>query len=200
MPIPKCLLMLASLGHFGRLSPAAVHSANCQFGSGVKWWIQVSSIVTYLCKNSFLLHWNSCKQHYELSMHCCFWSTVSKCGTSFEYSFLIDKCSCKMINTQVSNIFNSFAISHNFNLWSAKMSLRRFFSVFQDNCQIWATWAFSISGVCTTTCKVSIPFLLFLIDQSLNNTYEAIALLEQNFFPLESNALSTHGIQIFPLF
>ena len=43
-------------GHFGRLSPAAVHSADCQVDSGVKWWIHVSSIVTYLRKNSFLLH------------------------------------------------------------------------------------------------------------------------------------------------
>ena len=42
-------------GHFGRLSPATVHSADCQFDSRVKWWIHVSSIVTYLRKNSFLL-------------------------------------------------------------------------------------------------------------------------------------------------
>ena len=48
--------MFAS-GCFGWLSPAAVHSADCQFDSGVKWWIHVSTIVTYLCKNSFLLCW-----------------------------------------------------------------------------------------------------------------------------------------------
>ena len=40
-------------GRFGRLSDAAVHSADCRFDSGVKWWIHVSSIVTYLRKNSF---------------------------------------------------------------------------------------------------------------------------------------------------
>ena len=41
---------------FGELSPAAVHSADCRFDSGVKWWIMnVSSIVTYLCKKLFLL-------------------------------------------------------------------------------------------------------------------------------------------------
>ena len=38
------------------------------------------------------------------------------------------------------------------------------------------------------------------MKQSLNNTYQAITLLEQYFFPSESNALSTHEIQIFPLF
>ena len=74
-------------GRFGRLSPAAVHSTDCRFDSRVKWWIHVSSIVTYLHKNSFLLHWNSCKQCSESSMCCCFWSTVSKRGTHFEHSF-----------------------------------------------------------------------------------------------------------------
>ena len=52
-------------GHFGRLSPAAFHSADGRFDSGVKWWIHVSSIVTYLRKNSFLLLWKSCKQRFD---------------------------------------------------------------------------------------------------------------------------------------
>ena len=55
-------------GHFGQLSPAAVHSADCRFNFGVKWWIHDVSIVTYLCKISFLLHWNICKQRSELSL------------------------------------------------------------------------------------------------------------------------------------
>ena len=38
------------------------------------------------------------------------------------------------------------------------------------------------------------------MEQSPNNTYQAIALLEQYFFPSKSNALSKHEIQIFPLF
>ena len=38
------------------------------------------------------------------------------------------------------------------------------------------------------------------MEQSSNNTYQAIALLGQNFFLSESKALSTHEIQIFPLF
>ena len=112
-------------GHFGQLSSAAIHSADCRFDSGVKWWIHVSSIVTYLYKNSFLFHWNSCKQCSEL-LTCRFWPTVSKCGNHFEHSFLIDKSSCKMVNTLLSDIFNSSAISCNFNLRSAKTSLRSF--------------------------------------------------------------------------
>ena len=110
-------------GRFGRLSPAALHSSDCRFVSEVKWWNHVSSIVTYLHKISFLLPWNSCKQLSESSTRCCFWSTVSKRGTHFEHSFLIDKCSCKMVNTLPSDIFNSSAISRNFNLRSAKTSL-----------------------------------------------------------------------------
>ena len=38
------------------------------------------------------------------------------------------------------------------------------------------------------------------MEQSPNNTYQAIALLELYFSPSESNVLSTHKIQIFPLF
>ena len=111
---------------FGWLSPAAVHSTDCRFDSGVKWWIHVSSIITYLHKNSFLLHWNSCKQHSESSTHCCFLSTLRKRGTYFEHSFLIDKCSCKMVNILSSDIFNFSAITRTFNLWSTKTSLWSF--------------------------------------------------------------------------
>ena len=50
-----------------------------------------------------------------------FWTMIH-----FEHSFLIDKCSCKLVNRQPSDIFNSSAISHNFNLQSAKMSLWSF--------------------------------------------------------------------------
>ena len=84
-------------GHFGRLSPAAVYTTDCRFDSGVKWWIHVSSIVICLLKNSFLLHWNNCKQCTELSTCCCFWSTASKRSIDFEHSFLIDECSCKIV-------------------------------------------------------------------------------------------------------
>ena len=38
------------------------------------------------------------------------------------------------------------------------------------------------------------------MEQSPNNTYQAIALLEQYSFLSESNALLTYKIQIFPLF
>ena len=54
-----------------------------------------------------------------------FYSTLSKCITHFEHSFLIDKYSCQMVNTLPSDIFNSSAISPNFNLQSAKISLQQ---------------------------------------------------------------------------
>ena len=62
----------------------------------------------------------------KLLTRCCFWSTVSKHSTHFEHSFLIDKCSYKMMNTLPSDIFNSSAISCNFNLRSTKTSLCNF--------------------------------------------------------------------------
>ena len=118
----KTLPDVCVFGCFGRLSPGSVLSAECRFNSRVKRWIHVSSIVTYLHKNSFLLHQNSCKQHSESSTHCCFWLTLSKRGTILEHSSLIDKCSGKMGNTLSSDIFNSSAISGNFNFWSVKTS------------------------------------------------------------------------------
>ena len=165
-------------GCFGWLSPSAVHSADCRFGSRMKRWIHVSSIVTHLRKNSFLSRWNCCKQRCESSISC-FWSTVRKHIT---HSFL---CSCKMVNTLASGIFNSSAIPRNFNLQSAKTNLWRYFGVFRDNSRIWANWAFSIICVSTTVFKVSIPPLnrCFLRSIVWNNTYQAIALLEQ-YFPI----------------
>ena len=107
-------------GQFGWLSPVALHSADSWFDYEVKWWIHVLSSVTYLCTNSFLLSWNSCRQCSESSTLCCFWLTVSKHCTHLEHSFLSDKCSYKMVNILLSDIFNSSAVSHNFNLRSAK--------------------------------------------------------------------------------
>ena len=117
LPADVCIF-----GHFGQLSLAAVHWCD----SGVKRWIHISSIVTYLCKNSFLLHWNSCRQCSESLICCCFWLTASKRGTHFKHNFLIDKCSCEMVNTLPSDTFNSSAVSSNFNLQLAKMSLWSF--------------------------------------------------------------------------
>ena len=162
-------------GRFGRLSPAAVHSDDCQFKSGVKWWIHVSSVVTCLHKNSFLLCWNSCKRHSELSMHC-FWLTEQTWHplwtrlfhwqmfmqngeyTAFWYLQLL----CYLTQLQ-------FMIGQN--------EFMEFFDVFWDNCWIWATWTSSIICVC----MIMIKLLL-----CLNSIF--------------SNQKATHEIQIFPLF
>ena len=73
-------------------------------------------------KTPFLLHWNSCEQRSESSTHCCFWSTVSKRTSHFEHSFLIDKCSGKMVNILYSDIFYSSYIPDDFNLGWDKTS------------------------------------------------------------------------------
>ena len=135
LPSDMCIF-----GRFGRLSSAAVHSADCRFDSRVKWWIHVLFIVTYLRKNSFLLRWNNYKQHSESSTHCWFWSTVSKRGTQIEHSFPIDKCSCEMVNTLPFDIFISTAISCIFNLRSAKTSLWRLAWWFECSPMARETW------------------------------------------------------------
>ena len=113
-------------GRFGRLSPAARHSAACRFDSGVKWWIHVSSIGTYRRRKSFLPRLNSFKQHSECSTRFCFWSGVSERGTLFENNLRIPKDSCKIVNTLPSVIFKVSVISRNFNLRSLKTMLWTF--------------------------------------------------------------------------
>ena len=51
------------------------------------------------------------------------WANVAP---TLNTAFLIDKCSCEMLNTLPSDIFNSSATSRTFNLWSAKTSLWSF--------------------------------------------------------------------------
>ena len=134
-------------GHFGWLSPAAVHSADCQFDSEVKWWIHVSSIVIYLRKISFLLHWNSCKQCSK-SLMCCFFdrlwaNAVPTLSTAFSLTNVHSKwwIHCLLISSTP-------LLSHQLQFMIDQNLVRGVFGVFRDNCQIWVTWVFSIICVC----------------------------------------------------
>ena len=138
---PKpCLLMFASLvtldGFHLLLSTQLTADVTLKWSGG-----SMFHPLSHIYAKTSFLRWNSSKQHSESSTRCCFWSTVSKRGTNFEHSFLIDKCSCKMVNTLPSDIFISSAISRNFNLRSAKTSLWSFFffCLFWVDCQIWVT-------------------------------------------------------------
>ena len=118
-----CLLMFASFvaldGFYQLLS--IQHTADLTLEwTGGSMFHPLSHIYT---KTPFC-YVESWKQRSESSMRCCCWLTLSKRDTHFEYSFLIDKCPCKMVNTLPSDIFTSSAISCNFNLRS---SLRSFF-------------------------------------------------------------------------
>ena len=76
-----------------------------------------------------------------------------------------------------------------------------FFCVFRNNCRIWVTWVFSIICVCTTTFKVSIATFHRCFRRSrVRITLIKPLLCLKSIFPSESNVLSTHKIQIFPLF
>ena len=106
---PKpCLLMFMSLVALNSFHLLLSIQLTADLTGG-KWWIHVSSYVTSLCKNFFLLHWNSCKQCSESLTH--FRLTVSKHSTHFEHSFLIDKCSYKIVNTLPSTPLLSHATS-----------------------------------------------------------------------------------------
>ena len=77
-----------------------------------------------------------------------------------------------------------------------------FFGVFQDNCRIRVTWAFSIICVCTSALKVSIPPLnrCFRRSRVRITLMKPLLCLNSIFSPSENNALSTHEIRVFPLF
>ena len=119
----------------------------------------------------------------------------------FEHSFLIDKCSCKMVNTPPSGIFNSSAISFDFNLRSAQTSLWSFL-VFSGTTAKFGRPERSASCVSVRLCLKSAYHHLTIVsdgaesEQHLWSHCFAWTIL----FPSESNALSTHKIQIFPLF
>ena len=176
------------LGHFWWLSPAAVHLADWWFDSGMKWWIHISSIVTYLHNNSFslqtmlwiidaLLFLINCEPP-QLSH----WQMFMQNGeyTTFWYLQLF----CYLMQLQ-------FTIS--------QMSLWRFL-VFSRTIAKFGHPECSASFV--TAFKVSLPPLNCCFRRSWVwiKLIKVLLCLNSIFFPPESNALSTHKIQIFPLF
>ena len=88
--------------------------------------------------------------------------------------------SCKMVNTLPFDIFNSSAISCYFNLQSAKTSLWSFL-VFSGTTAEFGWPECSASFVSVQLHFKSEYHLLTIVskEQSLNNTYQAIALFEQ---------------------
>ena len=131
-------------GHSGWHLAAAVHSVDCQFDSGLKWWIHFWSML-HICAKPFLLLWNSCKQRAKSSTRCCFWSTVSKRSTLLAFSL-------KNVHTKS---WIHFLISSTHLLSHAKSIYDRSNVVF---CVCWCfpgqlpklvVWVFSIICVCT---------------------------------------------------
>ena len=192
---PKpCLLMFASLVALDSFHLLLSTQLIADFDSGVKWWIHVSSIVTYLCKNSFLLQTMlriidvllfliHCKQMWHpLGTQISHWQMFIQNGeyTAFWYLQLL----CYLMHLQLTIGQNKFV---------------EFFGVFQNNCRIWVTWAVSIIWVCTTA---SIPPLkcCFWWSRVRITLIKTLLCLNSIFSTSESNTLSTHEIQIFPLF
>ena len=177
-------ILPADVCSFGRFSPAAVSSAECRFDSGVKWWIYVLSIITYLCKNSFLLHWNSCKQLFELSTGCCFWSTMSKRST---HCFLIS--STPLLSHATSIYDRPKWVCDVFWCFPGQLPNLSNLSIQHHLC------------LCITMFKISIPLLNRCFQWSrVRITIIESLLCLNSIFPIRNNALSMHEIQIFPLF
>ena len=180
LPADVCIF-----GCFWWLSTAVVHSADCWFDSGVKWWIPVSSIVTYLCKPPFC--WvetvanNALNCRRIVAFDWLWANTSSTLNTAFS-----------LINVHKNGEYTAFWYVQ-FLCYLTRLQFRisqnefvEFFGVFHDPCRIQVTWAFSNICVGMTMFKVRMPPFnhCFWRSQSPNNTYQAIALLEQYFFPI----------------
>ena len=81
------------LDHFGQLSPAAVHTADCRFDSRVKWWICFIHCHIFMQKLFFV----ALKQLQTAPwiIDALFFDQVSKHGSHFEHSFLITNVHAK---------------------------------------------------------------------------------------------------------
>ena len=93
MPKPY-LLVFVFFGCFVQLSP------DCRFDSRVKWWIHVSSIVTYLCKNFFVAFKQLQTMLWIINVLLLLINCEQIC-TYFEHSFFIAKwwIHCLMISS-----------------------------------------------------------------------------------------------------
>ena len=93
----------------------------------LEWWIHVSSIVT--CSYKKLLFsgvetvGNNALNHWCVAIFDQLWANTVP---TFNTAFSLTNVHAKMMNTLPSDIFNSSAISCNFNLQSVKMSLWSF--------------------------------------------------------------------------
>ena len=125
-------------GCFGWLSPVTVHSTDCWFDSDVKWWIHVSSIVTYSCKSPF----------------CCV-ETVANNALNHQHVFdqtwhplwtQLSHWQMFMQNEEYTAflISSTSLLSHATSIYDWPKEVCGVFDVFRDNCQIWVTWLFII--------------------------------------------------------
>ena len=178
--------------HFGWLWPAAVHSADCRFDSGMKYWIHVSSTVTYL---SFLLCRNSCKQHSESSTHCCFWSTVTNAAHILNTAFSVTNIHAKWW-------IHCLLISYATSIYNRPKQVCGVFLCFPGQLLNLGDLSIQHQLCLMTAFKVSISPLncCFRLSRVWITLIKPLLCLNSIFSPSESNSLLTHEIQIFPLF
>ena len=149
-------------------------------------FVALKQLQTILWIINVLLFLIDCKQTYHP-----LWTQLSHSQmfmqngeyTAFWYLYLL----CYLTQLQ-------FTISQN--------EFMEVFGVFQDNCQIWVTWIFSIICVCMTAFKVSLPPLncRFQWSRVQITLIKPLLCLNNIFSLLENNYLSTHEIQIFSFF
>ena len=136
-------------GHFGRLSPAIVHLADCRFDSRVKWWIHVSyHCYIFMQKLLFVMlkQWQTmlwivdalflidCEQtQHSLWKQFSHWQMFMQNGEHTDFWYLQLLCYLNQLQFTIGQ--NEFV---------------EFFGVFRDTWRIWVTWAFSIIVVYCT--------------------------------------------------
>ena len=145
---------------FAWLSPAVVHPADSRFDSRVKWWIHISSIVTSLLLFVALKQLQTTLNRRRVVFDRLWANTAPTLNTAFSLKNVHAK---GWIHSLLISL--TLLLSHATSIYNQPKRVKNF-CVFQDNCQIWANRVFSISCVCMTAFKVSIPPLNHCFWQS----------------------------------
>ena len=143
-------------GRFGRLSPTAVHSDDCWFDSRLNGWSMFHPLSHIYAKTPFCCIEtvaNNAQNRWIVVFDWLWINMASTLNTAFSLTSVHAKWWIHCLVISSTPLLSHLTLNYD----QPKRVCEGFFGIFQDNCQIWATWAFSIICICTTTFKVSIP-------------------------------------------
>ena len=180
-------------GHLGRLSPAAVHSAD-RFGSMFPPLSHIYRKIPFCCVETVA---NNALNRRNVDVFDWLWpNTAPTLNTAFLLTNVHAKwwLDCQLISSTI-------LLSHATSIYDRPKRVCGVFWCFPGELPNLGDWTFSYVYVCTTSFKVSIISLELSFWRSRVRITIIKPLLCLNiFFPTGIIAFSTHEIKIFPLF